>query len=512
MSGADALRDAVGAAGAPARDPGAGHFNDYGLGLIGGGRAGFGGGSSSSGAGAQHLLRLAAVAIDGDAFAAQGVGGLVGFRHIRHAGIVREVDGFGNGIVGVFLESGLHPHVPAGVNVVGHAENILDPTRNPVQIVQRPRLRQPFHQLRGVKSFVPGYRLKVGVAFHQPRAVHHIPHIRQGKQGFNPAGGAGDDADGAGRRNGHRGGVPHPPGIGAAAINAAFPFRERAPPFRQLLRGAVGFLPDEPHHCPGQLQRFLAVVAHPQLDEHIRPAHHAQADAPGAPAHIGNLRDGVVVHINHAVQHMNGGGDDFGHTRPVRLGVVIGVPHHTRQVERPQVAGFVGQQGLLAAVVDIKAVGVKGIDAGHGHIKDVCHVVALRLDNMSCERTAVGRRLRNLHPPLKAFRLDHCVVSVEVLVGNQQFRVSFPVPNTGPDGQPEQHPLQALQGQLASASGSDVDAFRIFASVLTVSLGHSPEKPGVECTGRLLHFGRYGGILRINVQPPPDFIQQCAFF
>ena len=193
------------------------------------------------------------------------------------------------------------------------------------------------------------YRLKVGVALHQPGVVHHIADKGQGEQRFNSAGCAGDNADGAGGRNRNRGRIPHSLRAVASVVCAAFPFRKHAPPFCQLPRCPVSFLLDKLHHLLGQFRSLNAVVADAQLDQQIRPPHHAQADAPGFAAHLGNFRNRVIVHINDAVQHMDGGGNHFRHSRPVNLNIVRRVAHHPRQIERAEVAGFVRQQGLFPA-------------------------------------------------------------------------------------------------------------------------------------------------------------------
>ena len=67
----------------------------------------------------QHLDALAAVAVDGDALAALAVGKPVDVGDVLLGGGIDEVDGLGDGVVGVVLEGGLHAQVPLGGDVVG---------------------------------------------------------------------------------------------------------------------------------------------------------------------------------------------------------------------------------------------------------------------------------------------------------------------------------------------------------------------------------------------------------
>ena len=78
-------------------------------------------------AGAQDLTRLAPVTVNSDALETQLIGQHVGFGNVFDLGAMGEVNGLGNRVVGVFLDSPLHPHVPFRVYVVGGAEHLFDP-------------------------------------------------------------------------------------------------------------------------------------------------------------------------------------------------------------------------------------------------------------------------------------------------------------------------------------------------------------------------------------------------
>ena len=110
-AGLDPLGDAFGEHRAGAGTDGAGAVAAGG----GGGRRGGGlllDGRGRLFAGGEDLEVAGAVAVDRDAFAAQLPGELVDLADLFLGGFVAEVDRLGDGVVGGFLEGGLHPHMP----------------------------------------------------------------------------------------------------------------------------------------------------------------------------------------------------------------------------------------------------------------------------------------------------------------------------------------------------------------------------------------------------------------
>ena len=95
-------------------------------------------------AGAEHLLRLAAIAVHGESLAAGLIGQHVGLSYIVDSCVVGEIDGLGHRIIGKGLEGCLHSHVPLGTDVVGHPEQVFHPLGN-VQVRQAARLGQLLH-------------------------------------------------------------------------------------------------------------------------------------------------------------------------------------------------------------------------------------------------------------------------------------------------------------------------------------------------------------------------------
>ena len=74
---------------------------------------------------------------------------------------------------------------------------------------------------------------------------------------------------------------------------------------------------DEPHDPAPQPDRFRRVVRDFEADQEIGPSHHAQADFAAGPRGPCNLRDGVVVHLDHVVQKADGQGDGAGEPLPI---------------------------------------------------------------------------------------------------------------------------------------------------------------------------------------------------
>jgi hypothetical protein len=84
--------------------------------------------------------------------------------------------------------------------------------------------------------------------------------------------------------------------------------------------------------------------------EQVGPAHDPQADPAVRAGHLGDLRQGILVDLDDVVEEPDGGRDDAGEALPVegpRFGGVVEV----RDVDRAEVAGLVGVQGLFATGV-----------------------------------------------------------------------------------------------------------------------------------------------------------------
>ena len=102
---------------------------------------------------------------------------------------------------------------------------------------------------------------------------------------------------------------------------------------------------DESHDLVAQLNGLVRVVWDAKPDQQIRPAHHSQADLAVPLRHLLYLRQGIAVHVDDVVEKVDGRPGGFAQAIPVHNAVF----DHELQVERAQVAAFIGQQGLFAA-------------------------------------------------------------------------------------------------------------------------------------------------------------------
>lgn len=134
-------------------------------------------------------------------------------------------------------------------------------------------------------------------------------------------------------------------------VDAPLKGREGAPLPGQLGRHPVRLLADEGHKPSGEGQPLLGVVGDAQADEHIGPPHDPQANLAGELRHPLDLGDGVVVGVDNVVQEADGQADGLPQALPVHLGPLGGVAEELHQVDGAQVAGLIGQEGLLPAGV-----------------------------------------------------------------------------------------------------------------------------------------------------------------
>ena len=148
-----------------------------------------------------------------------------------------------------------------------------------------------------------------------------------------------------------------------------------------LLRGEragreIGRALDRLQPLRGEFHRGGAAIARAAENERVGKAGDAEPDAPFRLRLLCLLLereardvDGVVEHA-HRQRH-----------QPLELGEIEpciaaeGIAHQRREVDRAQEARAVRRQRLLAAIVDVKAVGVEGVDAGDLGVENRCHAV-----------------------------------------------------------------------------------------------------------------------------------------
>jgi len=97
------------------------------------------------------------------------------------------------------------------------------------------------------------------------------------------------------------------------------------------------------------LQALFAVIGHPDTQQHIRKTHDAQSDFTRFASARFDLGQWEFIHIDHIIQETHRQMNSAGHFGPVDFIMGALADDHARKIERPQVAGFIGQQGLLPA-------------------------------------------------------------------------------------------------------------------------------------------------------------------
>ena len=241
--------------------------------------------STFGGTRAQHLIVARPIPIHSDAFALGIVRHLVNRAHIVNRCGEREVGGLGDGRIAVLLKRRLHADMKVRRDVVRRVEHCL-PLGRHFGMLRRTRRRDALHQFRAVPSFLlrDGHEIFVDIG-HAHAGL--IAHKCDGKQRLKPAGTAGDDGNGARRRDG--GGVAiaeHLHGANAQAIFVAGarvvrtpdrlrPFGERATLAGQALTFALALDVDELHELAPHLHAFSTIVWNAHAHQHIGKAHHA---------------------------------------------------------------------------------------------------------------------------------------------------------------------------------------------------------------------------------------------
>ena len=120
---------------------------------------------------------------------------------------IGEVDGLGDGVVGIALEGRLHLDVDLGCDIVGGDEDAADVLGYLGDVLDGAVLGDPLHQRLGIETALPGDSLEHRVDLDEDVLVQHLADVGDGEERLDPGGGAGDDGDGAGGGNGGDGGV-----------------------------------------------------------------------------------------------------------------------------------------------------------------------------------------------------------------------------------------------------------------------------------------------------------------
>src|SRR5262249_25585301 len=137
---------------------------------------------------------------------------------------------------------------------------------------------------------------------------------------------------------------------GAASVwtpDAALPLGEGAALLGDVLGGDLALLVDEPHHLAAQRGRLGRVVRDAEPDQHIGPAHHAQPDPADTLRERGDLRQRVVVGIDHIVEEARALVRHLAQSVPVDLALL---GYELAEVDRAEVTYVVCEERLFAAL------------------------------------------------------------------------------------------------------------------------------------------------------------------
>ncbi len=149
--------------------------------------------------------------------------------------------------------------------------------------------------------------------------------------------------------------------VGAMVVTVEFrcggaPFLSKMDPLKlgneprflaQLLRGQMPLVVDELHDFFAEFNPFIRAVGDAEHDQHVGPAHDAQADLAVGVGHVVNLLERIIVGLDNIVQEMDGVMNRLLQLFPVNR---VSLYKHA-QIDGAKVAGFVRQQRLLAAGV-----------------------------------------------------------------------------------------------------------------------------------------------------------------
>ena len=161
--------------------------------------------------------------------------------------------------------------------------------------------------------------------------------------------------------------------------------RERSPLLREVHRGQIGRPRNPLQDRTGPRRRILGPVAQTDHQERVRETRDPQPDAPFGRRLLCLRVEREPRRIHHVVHHPHGGCDKIVQSGIVERGVrPERVGHKLREVHRPQEAGTIGWQGLLAT----------GVCGGNRlHIGEVVH----RVDAVDEDHTGFGIIVSRAH-------------------------------------------------------------------------------------------------------------------
>ena len=378
-----------------------------------------------------------------------------------------------------------------------------------------PLFRDPFHEFLAEEPLPFSQLLEIGMHLHQALVVQNIPLEGHGKERLDATGGACHDADGPCRRDGCHSGVSH--GRASGHIKDTASVGGKCTSFTGEFLGCLHpLLVYEPHDLFRQSHSLLRVVRDSEPEQHIGPPHDAKPYFTVFLGHFLDLVEGITVHLNDVIEEPHRVSGDLPQLVVVYGDPVAFIPKYTGQVDGTQIAGFIGKQRLLAAIVNVKPVGVEGVDTRH---LDIVHLFHSLRDNRidGCEEpfpvhspfegTDKGPEpcpLDVIVEPDPFLEKGHVLTADNELVlgfsrifsdrtttvGEERFpgRPSFTI-NDADDTQAQQHALDRLEELGIALGETDADALFQVSLDRTVGVEKPTQEPLVEDGGALLQFG-----------------------
>ena len=452
--------------------------------------------------------------IGGAPLAAGVIGAVVDVLEVIEDDTRGHVDGLRDRAVDIFLHQSLHDDVINGVESLG-VDEIIGQRR--VLALEAPE------QAIGVIADLLFLAFALGKA--------DVAGIGEGVDRLETGGNViGEQRDGAGRRHRGQKGVADAVAcdgvvdvrierLDALALEKLPGVIKRKRPLlrRQRRRCEIGGAPDLLHPTLGKRERPIGAIARPAHDEGVAKPGYAEAHAPLGPGLMGLLGQGKARDVDGVVHHAHGDGDEFTQPFDVQYRAVLErVPDESRQVDRAQQTGAVGGQWLLAAVVDVKAIGIEGVEARNLYVE---HLLDTVLDDRfdPCGKPlpvgaagVIGEQ--NLEPRhlVGIAKSDEPVEAEEVLVTDDEFVVrgavvglsaAFPVRqqarprraaiavDPAVDAETQQHPLHGLESGPVRLGKADAHALGLRPLDGTVGIEQATQEAAIKSAGSPLHGG-----------------------
>ena len=275
------------------------------------------------------------------------------------------------------LKGRLHAQMPHRGNIHGRYKNLAQVGGQIVHFLNGTLGNHGVHELGAEKPGIFQRCLEVWVHLHKALAVKNIARKAQGKQRFHARRAARNDGERArGRDGGYRGvavGAELLFGIDRCGIG-----REGPTLCGQLGRGLVPFVLNKGHDALAKLDALLRIIGQLKLIEQVGKAHDAKTDLAVLAHGFGDAVQRKTRSVDDIVQKPYRQVHHALELGPVnalagRVDICIVAGHiKTRKIDRPQIAGLVGQQGLLAAGVGglylaLVGGGIVAVDAVEKH-------------------------------------------------------------------------------------------------------------------------------------------------